>query len=233
MKPLTRLLAGALLALGCAGAAFAQQGKPVVIHPSIPPVTSAKDAPFPGWYELEASGKTFYLSADGRFMMLGKVVDLGGQTAGFQQPQQAAASLKIDAGALPLQNAMRIVNGTGKRKVYIFSDPDCPFCKQLETELPKIADATIYLFPYPLVTLHPQARDRAIGAWCQSDRVHAWRDTILLGKSYTGTCVNPVDANVELGMKKLRVFSTPTIFNSDGNRIEGFVPAAQINAFIK
>lgn len=219
-----------MLALGCAGA-FAQ-AKPVVIHPAIPPVTSAKDAPFPGWYELEASGKTFYLSADGRFMMLGKVVDLGGQTSAFQQQQQPA-SPKIDAGALPLQNAMRIVNGNGKRKVYIFSDPDCPFCKQLEPELPKITNATIYLFPYPLPTLHPQARARAIGAWCQPDRVQAWRETILLGKTYSGSCANPVDANMELGMKKLAVFGTPTIFNSDGNRIEGFVPAAEINAFIK
>jgi thiol:disulfide interchange protein DsbC len=237
MKTLKHILIGAVVALTCFSS-FAQDkpdlSKGVVIHPSIPPVTSAKDAPFAGWYELQAQGKTFYLSADGRFMMLGKVIDLGDKSAGFQQQSTtAAAPAKIDVSQLPVSSAIRFVNGSGKRKMFVFSDPDCPYCKQLEGELGSIQDATIYVFPYPLTQLHPQARAKSIGAWCQPDRAKAWKETVLGGKAYSGSCSNPVDSNVELGMKQLRIFSTPTIFNAEGARIEGYESPASINRFLK
>lgn len=224
------LVAAALFSMG----ASAEQKKGVVIHPSIPPVTSAKDAPFPGWLELEGGGKTFYLSMDGRYLMLGKVVDLGlqmGQVAPSSQPQ---ASSKVDVSKLPVDRALKFVNGNGKRVLYVFSDPDCPFCKQFESDIPKFEDTTVYLFPYPLQGLHPGARQKAASILCQRNPATAWRNAMTKGSLYRGgdECLAQVDENIALG-KSLGINATPTMFNASGERAVGYVPFAAMDGFIK
>lgn len=228
-KRLLPVLAAVLLCFS----AVAAEKKSVIIHPSIPPVTSAKDAPFPGWLELEAGGKTFYLSMDGRYMMLGKVVDLGLQM-GQVAPANQAATAKVDVSALPIDRALKFVNGNGKRVLYVFSDPDCPFCKQFESDAPKFENTTIYLFPYPLLSLHPGAREKAASIVCRDDPAKAWRNSMTKGSLYRGgaDCLPQIDKNIALG-KSLGINATPTMFNADGERAVGYVPFDAMNGFIK
>lgn len=228
-----KLLIALSLALAFGGAAHAQN-KAVTIHPSIPPVTSVKDAPFPGWLELEAGGKQFYLSLDGRYVMLGKVLDLGPQAAAAARPAtESVGGQPIDVRALPLDKAIRFVNGNGKRKLYVFSDPDCPYCKRLESEIPQLKDTTVFVFPYPIEQLHPNAPAKSAGVWCQLDRAKAWRETLSGVKTYAGTekCLNTVKGVVELG-RKLGIDSTPTMFNASGMKAVGYLPASEIDQFL-
>ena len=137
---------------------------------------------------------------------------------------------KIDFDRLPFDQAIKVVKGNGSRKIAVFSDVDCPFCKRLEqNELSNITDVTIYTFLMPLDQLHPDAANKSKAIWCAADRTKAWQDWILNNQlpKKSANCDVPLDKVAALA-KKLGVTSTPTIFFADGKRILGAYPAAEI-----
>ena len=137
----------------------------------------------------------------------------------------------IEFGALPLDLALKIQRGNGKRVLAMFSDPYCPYCRRLEQTLAQIDDITIYVFMYPVI--RPDYADHSRAVWCAPDRVKAWME---LAASDTpkvpaggAACPNPVDKVLELG-RSLRVSGTPTLFFANGERTGGGLPLAQLRA---
>ncbi len=116
---------------------------------------------------------------------------------------------------LPLAKAIKVVKGNGKRQIAVFSDPDCPFCHQLENTLASMTDVTIYTFLYPIASLHPDAPNKAKNIWCANDRSSVWTQWMTQKKAIPAapaTCKNdPLKDLQELG-DKLHVNSTPTLF---------------------
>jgi thiol:disulfide interchange protein DsbC len=140
---------------------------------------------------------------------------------------------RIDPKILPLEDSFTEVRGNGTRQMYVFSDPDCPYCKKFEQELPEISDVTIHVFLYPIVSLHPNAHKNAEGVWCSVDRARAWQDKLLNDKAPAETnCPNPVDRNVALG-EKLGITGTPTIILDNGTVIAGAVPAQKLQTLLE
>ena len=78
---------------------------------------------------------------------------------------------RVSFDSLPLDLAFKRVKGTGARKLAIFSDPDCPYCRRLEAEIKGLSDVTIYTFLMPIQSLHPEARGKARN-YCSK----LWRD---------------------------------------------------------
>ena len=137
---------------------------------------------------------------------------------------------KIDFNSLPLDQAIKVVKGNGSRKLVVFSDVDCPYCKRLEqNELSNVTDVTIYTFLYPLVQLHPDSAAKSKSIWCADNRVKAWNDWILNNQlpKTTGNCEVPLEKVGELA-RKLGVSSTPTLFFADGKRMMGAQPYKEI-----
>jgi thiol:disulfide interchange protein DsbC len=137
----------------------------------------------------------------------------------------------IDFDSLPLDRAIKRVKGNGSRKVAVFSDPDCPFCKRIEQEFEKMNDVTVYIFLYPIEQLHPKAMDRSKAIWCSANRLKAWDDYMLRGTAPTAKsdCANPVADLVEYG-KKRGINGTPTLVFADGSRVPGALNASQLEA---
>jgi thiol:disulfide interchange protein DsbC len=117
--------------------------------------------------------------------------------------------------------------------LYVFSDPLCPFCSQLEQELQKVSNVTIYTFLMPVEQMRPGSRQRSLEVWCSSDRTRAWEDWMLrqVQPRSRPTCSNPVDQVVKLS-DKLGFQVTPTLIFADGAVLSGMVPAAQIEKFM-
>ena len=140
--------------------------------------------------------------------------------------ERMAELTKIDFNSLPLDQAIKVVKGDGSRKLVIFSDVDCPYCKRLErNEMVNITDVTVYTFLYPIEQLHPDAANKSKLIWCAKDRVKAWDDWIMrdiLPKT-AGACDVPLEKIGELA-RKLGVTSTPTLIFSDGKRMLGAQP---------
>ena len=140
---------------------------------------------------------------------------------------------KIDFAALPFDLAIKTVRGDGSRKLAVFADPLCPYCRQLEQAMQGITNVTIYTFLYPLESIHPGASVKAVAIWCAKDRSLAWSKW-MLQKTDPGDvrCKGaPIDTLQKLG-DKLHVNSTPTLFTADGRRTMGAMKHNEIEQLL-
>lgn len=139
----------------------------------------------------------------------------------------------MDFNNLPFQQAIEFKQGDGSRQLAVFSDPDCPHCQRLESELAKLHDVTIHVFPFPLTQLHPNAADISRKIWCSPDRATAWRDylTQQIEPKDAGGCDSPIEANMQLG-QALGVNGTPTLMLSTNQLIPGAASAEDIAALL-
>jgi len=192
-------------------------------------VESVSKTPYAGLYEVFMGGQIIYTDEKMTFLIAeGRLVDP--KTKKDITGERMEELTKIDFNSLPLEQAIKVVKGNGSRKLVVFSDVDCPYCKRLEqNELTNISDVTIYTFLYPIEQLHPDAASKSKLIWCANNRVKAWEDWIFnnqLPKS-AGTCEVPLEKIGQLA-KKIGVTSTPTLIFSDGKRMLGAQPYKEI-----
>ena len=192
-------------------------------------VESVSKTPYAGLYEVFMGGQIIYTDEKMTFLIAeGRLVDP--KTKKDITGERMEELTKIDFNSLPLEQAIKVVKGNGSRKLVVFSDVDCPYCKRLEqNELTNIADVTIYTFLYPIEQLHPDAASKSKLIWCANNRVKAWEDWIFnnqLPKS-AGTCEVPLEKIGQLA-KKIGITSTPTLIFSDGKRMLGAQPYKEI-----
>lgn len=195
--------------------------------------TSVAPAPVKGLYEVVMGRKIAYTDSSGRYFMLGSLVDM--TTNDDLTAARKEVLTRIDVRKLPVQDAIVRINGKGRRTLYVFSDPDCPYCQRLEPELDKLDDVTIYIFLYPIESLHSDAARKAQSIWCQADekgRQELWHRVVTHVETIgTTECENPIQRNVALG-ESLGVQGTPTIVAPDGRTLPGMAPAAAIEEWL-
>ncbi|HAF00751.1 MAG TPA: thiol:disulfide interchange protein [Methylophilaceae bacterium] len=197
-------------------------------------VQSVVKTPYAGLYEVFMGGQIIYTDEKLTFLIAeGRLVDP--KTKKDITGERLEELTKIDFNSLPLDQAIKVVKGNGSRKLVVFSDVDCPFCKRLEqNELTNINDVTIYTFLYPIEQLHPDAVNKSKSIWCAPNRVKAWQDWILNNQlpTSTGKCDVPLERVGELA-KKYGVSSTPTMFFADGKRMLGAQPYKEIERYLQ
>lgn len=194
-------------------------------------INSVKKTPYSGLFEVYLDGQVLYVDAQAQYVFAGDVIDLKNRRNLTQARLNQLQVVKWDT--LPLNNALKSVKGNGARKLVVFSDVDCPYCRKFEAELSKVDNITVYTFLYPIEGLHPKAVQTSKQIWCAPDRNKAWDDYITRGSvpNNEGKCSNPVDETIALGAK-LKVSGTPTIIFADGQRVPGMVPAAQLERLL-
>lgn len=171
-----------------------------------------------------------YADEQGQFLLIGDMLDVKNKRNLTRERMDKLNEVKWES--LPLKNAIKVVRGNGQRKLAVFSDPDCPYCKKAEVEFSKMDNVTIYTFLYPLA-FHKDAARKARLVWCSKDQSQAWLDLMLKGKIPEGdaTCNDPIDENLKLGTR-LRVEGTPAMILANGKRVPGYVPAAKLEAML-
>jgi thiol:disulfide interchange protein DsbC len=194
-------------------------------------IASVQQTPYSGLFEVYLDGQIIYVDAKAQYVFAGDVIDLKNRTNLTQARLNRLQAVKWDT--LPLNNALKTVKGKGERKLVVFSDVDCPYCRKFEAELAKVDNITVYTFLYPVEGLHPKAVQTSKQIWCAPDRNKAWDDYITRGSvpNNDGKCANPVEATIALG-SKLKVNGTPTLVFANGVRVPGLVPAAQLERLL-
>ncbi|TCV84689.1 DsbC family protein [Sulfurirhabdus autotrophica] len=194
-------------------------------------VQSITKIPIKGMYEIVVDGQILYADEKANYFIAGALVETKSKANLTEARMQDL--LKVDFNTLPLDLAIKIVKGNGKRKLVVFSDPDCPFCRKLEKEMEGLNNVTIYTFLFPIASLHPNAGERAKAVWCSPDRAKAWTDLMLNGiePKNVATCNTPLDKIAELG-GKLKVNGTPALIFANGRRVPGALPASQIEKYL-
>jgi thiol:disulfide interchange protein DsbC len=192
-------------------------------------VESVSKTPYPGLYEVFMAGQIIYTDEKMTFLIAeGRLVDP--KSKKDLTAERMDELTKIDFAKLPLDQAIKVVKGNGSRKLVVFSDVDCPYCKRLEqNELSNITDVTVYTFLYPIVQLHPDAAAKSKSIWCASNRVKAWDDWIMRNQlpKNAVNCDVPLEKVGDLA-KSLDITSTPTLIFADGKRMLGAQPYKEI-----
>ena len=232
LKRLLTLAAAAVLLAGqTAGADEASLRKAFAAKFPKAEVQSVTKLPFLDLYEIVVEGEVLYTDENFEYLIDGNIIAT--QTMSNLTEQKKRKLSAIPFSELPLEYAFKKVKGNGERKMAVFSDPDCPFCKRVEGDLAKLDNVTIYMFLYPIESLHPNAPDMSRRIWCSPDKNKAWDDYLLRGIAPTADtkCQNPVDKIVEYGRKK-GINGTPTLVFESGARVPGAISAAQIENYL-
>jgi len=186
------------------------------------------ESPVAGVFEVVMGERVAYTDSSGRFFFFGNLMDMQAQV-NLTEERQSSLN-RITPAQLPLAQAIKTVRGSGARTLYVFADPECGFCKQLERTLDQVEDVTIYTFLMPVLGSRSATRAQAI--WCSSDRSLAWHAYMTRGvEPNAQPCDAPVQANLELG-ERLGVRGTPTLFNAAGRRVPGAVPLERLQALL-
>jgi thiol:disulfide interchange protein DsbC len=229
---MVKILVGILLTVWMSSSAFADEASlRKAIETTYPKVhiESITKTSYAGLYEVFLDGQIVYTDEKFSFLIAeGRLVEP--KTKRDVTAERMDELTRVNFSALPFDQAIKVVKGNGSRKLAVFSDPDCPFCKRLEqNELVNMTDVTIYTFLFPLTQLHPDAANKSKAIWCAPDRAKAWTDWVINGQlpKSAANCDTPVDKLSVLG-RKLGVTSTPTLIFADGRRMLGAYPAKEI-----
>lgn len=197
-------------------------------------VDSVVASPIAGLFEVVMGKNVAYVEASGRYALFGHVWDM--QERRDLTADRKATLDKVDAALLPRDLALRHVRGKGTRVLYVFADPQCGYCKQLEQAIQELDDVTVHTFVMPL--LGPDSKRLAVAISCAADPAAAWSNLMLKAQmplppiaEAGAACEAKVDAVANLG-QKLGITGTPTLVAADGRKTAGAMPAAQLSAWL-
>ncbi|RZI65633.1 DsbC family protein [Variovorax guangxiensis] len=194
--------------------------------PQFANIDEVRKTPVNGLFEVRINGfEIYYTDEQGNYLMQGNLIDV--QARKNLTEERVEKLTAVDFDKLPVKDAFKIVRGNGKRKLAVFEDPNCGYCKQFERDLKTVDNVTIYLFLYPV--LGPDSNVKSRDIWCSKDKAKSWNDWMLTGvKPEAGSCdTAALQRNIEFG-RKYNITGTPTLIFADGTRAPGAIPAAQV-----
>lgn len=221
------LLTCALLASGTAWSQEATIRKNLGERiPQLQKIDEVSKSPMPGLFEVRVNdSEIYYTDAQGDFLVQGNLIDTKQKRNLTEERIDKLTAISFDS--LPLKDAFTVVRGNGKRRLAVFEDPNCGYCKRFEKDLQKINNITVHTFLYPI--LSPDSTEKSKNIWCAKDKNKAWLDWMVRDVTPpTASCDSGAIArNVELG-RKLKITGTPTLVFVDGSRVPGAIGADQI-----
>jgi thiol:disulfide interchange protein DsbC len=232
-----RAAAAAVLALAAAVPAVAQEAlirKNLAERiPALPKIDEVRPTPVAGIFEVRyGGGEIFYSDATGDHIFVE-----GAMVATATMSNLTEARLDkinaIDFAALPLKDAITLKQGSGERKMAVFVDPNCGYCKRFERDLTTIKDVTIYTFLMPILGADSKTKSRDI--WCAGDSPKVWRGWMLDGKAPPKAAAQCDSAAVERNLalsRQYRINGTPAVVFADGTRRPGAISAEMVEKLL-
>jgi thiol:disulfide interchange protein DsbC len=238
MPAIPRLLTAALLLIGCATVALAGEAEDrlsKILTERLPglQIESLRKLPQADLYEVVHNGRRIiYVDPNGEVALFGSLIDLKSRTNLTEQRQNELNV--VEFAKLPFDKAIKKVKGKGTRKLAIFTDPDCPFCKRLEGDLKNVDDVTVYIFLFPLQQLHPDAPRKARAVWCAKDPVATWDALMQEGKEPPAAGADYKDpiADIAKVAEELNINGTPGLIFPSGKLVPGAIGAKDIEELL-
>ena len=216
--------------LACSlSAAFAQEA---VIRknlaerlPALSKIDEVSKTPMNGLYEIRVDSDIFYTDAEGNFLIQGNLIDTKGKRNLTEERVTKLSAIDFDE--LPLKDAFTQVRGNGKRKLAVFEDPNCGYCKRFERDLQKVNDVTIHTFLIPILSADSAEKSKNI--WCAKDKNKAWLDWMVRDQNPAKASCDTTALERNLAFsKKYKITGTPTVFFANGTRVPGAISAPEI-----
>ena len=199
--------------------------------PSLKVIDEVSKTGIPGLYEIRVSGsEIYYTDAQANYLIDGSMIDTKLRRNLTEERVNKLTAVKFEA--LPFKDAFTIVRGNGQRKIAVFEDPNCGYCKRFERDLQKVDNVTVYMFLYPI--LGPDSAEKSKAIWCAKDKGKTWQDWMVREQAVPqgGTCdVTALTRNVELG-RIHKITGTPTLIFINGSRVPGAIDNRQIEKLL-
>ena len=200
--------------------------------PQLPKIDEVKSTPMPGLFEVRFNeSEIMYTDAEGNFLLQGSLIDVK-QRRNLTE-ERIDKLTAVEFGALPFKDAFTVVRGTGKRKVAVFEDPNCGYCKKLAKDVLTLKDVTVYTFLLPVLGDDSYEKSKAI--WCSKDPAKAWQDWMVRDQAIpalpAGCDTTALSRNVDLG-RNYKITGTPTLVFVDGNRVPGAIDSKQVEKLL-
>ncbi|MDF1484757.1 DsbC family protein [Ramlibacter sp. H39-3-26] len=195
--------------------------------PQLGTIDEVRPSSMPGLFEIRVGSDLFYSDAKGNYLIQGQLIDTKARRNLTEERINKITA--VDFGELPLQDAFTIVRGNGKRRIAVFEDPNCGYCKRFERDLQNVDNITVHLFLYPI--LSPDSADKSRNIWCAKDKALAWQDHMLRDKVTPAAACDSATATLQRNLafgKKYRITGTPTLIFSDGTRVPGAITAQDV-----
>jgi len=222
---LTSTLFAALALPALAGPLEDQISAELKKHVPEAPVTSVRKVPQANLYEVVVGGDIIYTDEKASVILMGPMIDLKTKENLTDARLRQVNAIAFDQ--LDFKNAIKIVRGDGSRKLAIFEDPNCGYCKRFERDLLGVSNITVYVFLYPILSQNSVDQSKVI--WCSKDPGKMWLDHMTkdLAPAGDGSCATPLDQNLAFGHAK-RINGTPTLVFENGERVPGVMPIAEV-----
>lgn len=198
--------------------------------PQLQKIDEIGKSAMPGLYEIRVNGtEIFYTDAEGNFLLQGNLIDTKLRRNLTEERIDKLTAIRFDA--LPFKDSFSIVRGNGKRKLAVFEDPNCGYCKRFERDLQKVDNITISMFLYPILSADSNEKSKHI--WCAKDKAKAWQDWMVRDKpAAVASCdTSALERNTEIG-RKHKITGTPTLIFADGTRVPGAIAAEQVEKYL-
>ena len=223
---------GAVLLLAVAAAPAAAQEAAIRKNlaerlPNLPKIDEVSRSPVQGLWEVRAGAEIFYTDEQGQYVITGEIIDTAKRVNLTRERIDKLSA--FDFPKLPLKDAITIRQGNGARKLVVFADPNCGYCKRFERDLAALKNVTIHTYLFPILGPDSTAKSRNI--WCARDPAKAWRDWMVSGTQPPAAAAQcdaaALERNLELG-RRHRVQGTPAVVFEDGSRAPGAIPADEV-----
>jgi thiol:disulfide interchange protein DsbC len=195
--------------------------------PDFPKIDEVSKTPIPGLWEVRIGNDVLYTDEQGNHVIQGTVFDTRAKVNLTEQRIDKLTAIEFDR--LPFKDAMVIKQGSGTRRLAVFVDPNCGYCKRFERDLVAVKDVTIYAFLYPV--LGPDSNEKSRAIWCSKEAMKTWRAWMIDGVTppkMMGACDSAaIERNTAFG-RKYRINGTPAVLFEDGKRVPGAMPLAEV-----
>jgi thiol:disulfide interchange protein DsbC len=193
--------------------------------PQLAKIDEVRSTPMGGLYEVRIGTDLFYTDAKGNYLIQGELIDTKARRNLTEDRINKLTA--VNFADLPLKDAFTIVRGDGSRKLAVFEDPNCGYCKRFERDMQNVNNVTVYLFLFPI--LSPDSAEKSRNIWCAKDPAATWHDYMLRDKApSSASCdTSALQRNLAFG-KKHKITGTPTVIFPDGIRVPGAIGAEDV-----
>ena len=194
--------------------------------PQLQAIDEVSKSPMAGLYEVRVNGtEIYYTDAEANFLFQGSLIDTKQRRNLTEERVDKLTAINFEA--LPFKDAFTIVRGNGKRRLAVFQDPNCGYCKRFERDLQKLNHVTIHMFLYPILSADSNEKSKNI--WCAKDRAKAWQDWMVRDQTpAAANCdTSAIARNIDIG-RKFKISGTPTLVFVDGSRVPGAISMAEV-----
>jgi thiol:disulfide interchange protein DsbC len=199
--------------------------------PGIPAIDEIRRTPVAGIFEVRMGQEIVYTDADGSHLLQGQLIDTRSRRNLTEERMDKLSAVAFES--LPLNDAVTLVRGNGSRKLAVFEDPNCGYCKRFERDMQKVNDVTVYLFLIPILGADSGEKSRAV--WCAKDRAKAWTELMVSDRPaprVMGECDSTALARNLDFARKHRITGTPTLIFANGKRVPGAIPPSQVEQLL-